>query len=94
MGPAVDHTADHAGLFEHLQVPRDRRLGDAECPGDLADSRVTAAQSLDDLAPERMREGSENVASHLLTATERYRGVRTISGMRRSAFGSSSAICG
>ena len=45
-------------------MPGDRRLGDAEIARHLADGRGAAAEPLDDLAPERMRECLERIVSH------------------------------
>src|SRR5579884_921913 len=64
MGAAVDHPADHTRLLEHLQVPRDRRLRDAEVAGDLPHGRRPAAQPLHDVATERVRQRPERIVSH------------------------------
>jgi predicted dithiol-disulfide oxidoreductase (DUF899 family) len=42
----------------------DRRLGDVEVAADLGDGRRTAAESLDDVAAERVGEGFERIVSY------------------------------
>jgi hypothetical protein len=64
MVAAIDHARDHVGLLEQLQMSRDRRLGDAEVPSELADRAWAAAQPLDDLPPDRMREGGKRIVSY------------------------------
>src|SRR5207244_11213333 len=64
VGPAVDHAAHDTCLRQRLQVPRDRRFRNAEVPGNLSDSRRSAAEPFDDVATERMRESLESIVSH------------------------------
>src|SRR5262249_47408366 len=61
---SVDQPRDHAGLLEQLQVPRDRRLRHPEVAACLADRGGAAAEPLDDVAADRMREGTERIISH------------------------------
>src|SRR2546421_10378111 len=64
VGPAVDHAAHDPCLLQQLQVPRDGRLGDAQVPGDLTNRGRAAAEPLDDVAADRMREGGERIGCH------------------------------
>ena len=64
VGPAVDHPGDDARLLERPQVAGDRRLGDREVARHLADGGRSAAEALDDLAPQWMRERAECIVSH------------------------------
>ena len=53
---------DQSGLFEHLEVPRDGRLRDAERGRQLGDIGVTRRQPGEDRAAGRIGEGSEHDA--------------------------------
>ena len=63
MRPSITRR-DDPGLLEHLQVTRDGGLRDPEVLGSLANSRGAAAESLDDVAADRMSEGLEHIVSH------------------------------
>src|SRR5262249_19332048 len=80
MGPSVNHSGDHTGLLEHLQVPRYGRLRDAEVPGHLADGGHAAAEALDDVAAKRVREGFERIVSHFANYIRVWRS-RRVEGM-------------
>jgi osmotically inducible protein OsmC len=76
MGSAVDHSYDDAGLLEQLEVPRDRRLRDAEIPGSAADRGGSVAEPLDDLAADRVRESLENTVSDPANYSPRLSSIR------------------
>src|SRR5438552_3095399 len=64
MGPSVDHPRHHPGLLEHPQVPRDRRLGNAEVPRRLPHRGGAAAEPFDDAPPNGVCKGLERIVSH------------------------------
>jgi hypothetical protein len=64
---AVDHAADDPALFEHLQVLGDRWLGDGEIAGDFADRGGPRGETFDDLAADRVKQGSERTINYLVS---------------------------
>src|SRR3954463_4015637 len=64
MRPAGDHARDDAGLLEHLQMPRDRRLGNGQAATRLTHGGGTLAEPLDDLPAGRVGQGGERIVSH------------------------------
>src|SRR6266516_357021 len=64
VGATIDRSHHQPGLLEHLDVLRDRGLGDAEAAGCLPDGRRPAGESLHDPAPDWVGQGLEGIVSH------------------------------
>ena len=59
MHPPAFGTRQQTGVFQHAQMPRDRRSRDMERLGQLADSRLGVRQPFDDAAADRIRKSRE-----------------------------------
>lgn len=75
MGAPLFAALDEAGVFQHSQVPRDRRGADSKRPRQLAHRRFPLRKAFEDSAPDRVgqgREGGVEAAGKILNHSVNY----------------------
>ena len=87
MHPPAFGTRQQTGVFQHAQMPRDRRSRDTVWLGQLADRRLTTRQPFDDAAADRIRKSRKRgidrggpIFNHYVKNSPRARGCQHATG--------------